>query len=1241
MLILAVSIIVLGALCALMGFLAKGGEEQPANAEPTCATCTGENAKCEQECMLEAAVKDIEYYDDEQLDRFQGRDSDSYDDDEVEEFADVMYTLKEDEVAGWNRSLILRNINFPNQLKDELIALLSKASVILAIVFVFVGIQGCSTQKNTSASRWWHGFNARYNTYFNGSQAYIEGSLEKENGNKDNYTEMLPLYYVGNKASRELGKSNFETAVTKAQKAIKQHSIKKRPQWTKSRKKTERDIEWLNRREYNPFLWKAWMLMGRSQFHTGAFDEAAATFSYMSRLYKTQPAIYGKARAWLAKCYIEQDWLYDAEDVIRNMSRDSIDWRARKEWDYTLADYYLRTGDLEQSVVYLRKVIRHEMRSKQRAREWYILGQVYAALGKGAEAYDAFRRCVRQNPPYELEFNARISMTEVLPHNQAKSKIGKLKAMARSDKNAEYLDQVYYAMGNVYLAEKDTMNAIAAYEKGNREATRSGIEKGVLLLHLGDLYWAVEKFGDARRCYGEAIGLLDKDRPDYEQLAERSKILDILAPHTDNIHLQDSLQSLAKMDEKERNAAIDRVIEALKKKEKEERLNKLEEEAQKNAAQGNVAGNTTQKTPQSPAFGKASTFYFYNPMAVQQGKQLFFRQWGKRENADDWQRANKTVVASASWDNEGDTGMDTDSVDVAGNDSIAAGDDMAEKADSAALDPHKREYYLAQIPFTEEQLAASNQILSDALFNAGVIFKDKLDNLPLSEKELKRLARDFPDFEKNDELYYHLFLLYSRKGEFSEAGIYRSLLAERYADSQWSKIVNDPNFADNMRYGTHKEDSLYAETYDAFKADDFVTVSRNSLISEKRYPLGGHRDKFLFVGGMTRLNQGDADSCLHAMERVVNEYPQSEVSPLAGMIINGVKAGRKLRGAKFDIANIWDYRSTVLTEDADTAVSFSPNPDEEFIFLMTYNPDSLNENQLLYSLAKYNFTSYLVRNFDIEIENFSDMHRLAVSGFRNFGEALVYARELYRNTSIMTIAKGSRNVVISRTNLPLLGAQFSYNDYDKFYSEHFAPLPRPSIAVLEEQTVSPEQYDPELTPDSGKKDDGEDEETPQATGEDGGIIVPEDVPAENESTEIVTDVATETPATEEAPNNDDGIIVPVEQPSQESGQPQEIPDSPSTEIKDDDTVREDSAGNEGVVATQPKENAAKTESPVNAVMEKVQQQNNGNTVRMDINSDILEIIDEDAVKNDAPSNSGNVSKEPVEDDDEYFDFDGF
>lgn len=137
--------------------------------------------------------------------------------------------------------------------------------LLLAITGVMV-ITACSTEKNTAKSRWWQAFNTRYNTYYNGTLAYIDGSLAKETGNKDNFTEIIPLYTVSNKASRELGKGEFDKAIEKAEKAIKLHSIKRKPEWTKNRRKTEKDLEWLNRKEYNPFLWKAWMLMGRSQF---------------------------------------------------------------------------------------------------------------------------------------------------------------------------------------------------------------------------------------------------------------------------------------------------------------------------------------------------------------------------------------------------------------------------------------------------------------------------------------------------------------------------------------------------------------------------------------------------------------------------------------------------------------------------------------------------------------------------------------------------------------------------------------------------------------------------------------------------------------------------------------------------------------------------------------------------------------------------------------------------------------
>ena len=235
-----------------------------------------------------------------------------------------------------------------------------------------------------------------------------------------------------------------------------------------------------------------------------------------------------------------------------------------------MANYYVKTKDYRQALPYVRKVIKHEHRKTQKARLWYLTGQMETELGHRDLAYKAYRRVISQNPPYEMEFNARIAQTEVMAKANSKKMIGKLKRMAASDKNKDYLDQVYYAIGNIYLMRNDTAQAIAAYEKGNEKATRSGIEKGVLLLRLGGLYWEMEKYNDAQRCYGEAIGLLDKDRPDYEELSRRSKVLDELVPFTDAVHLQDSLQALAKMPEKERNEAIDRVIEALKKKEKED-----------------------------------------------------------------------------------------------------------------------------------------------------------------------------------------------------------------------------------------------------------------------------------------------------------------------------------------------------------------------------------------------------------------------------------------------------------------------------------------------------------------------------------------------------------------------------------------------------------------------------------------------------------------------------------------------
>lgn len=969
----------------------------------------------------------------------------------------------------------------------------SRHIIPLLIAAIIVVATGCSTQKNTAKTRFWHSFKARYNTYYNGSLAYIDGSLEKENGNKDNFTEMLPLYTVSNKQSRELGKSNFDRAIEKCQKTIKLHSIKRRPEWTKNRRKTEKDIEWLSRREYNPFLWRAWLLMGRSQFYKGAFDEAASTFAYMGRLYQTQPAIYAKSRAWLAKSYIEEGWLYDAEDVIRGMERDSIHWSARKEWDYTYADYYIHTGDYAKAVPYLRRVIKHEMRRKQRAREWYLMGQLQAALGNKAEALKAYKKVVRQNPPYEIEFNARIAMTEVLSGAQSKKMIGRLKRMAASDKNKDYLDQVYYALGNIYMARQDTANAISSYERGAAKATRSGIEKGVLMLRLGDIYWDMERYGDAQRCYGEAIGMLDKERKDYEQLSNRSKVLDQLVPYTDAVQLQDSLQELARMPEAERNAAIDRTINELKRKEREERRKQQEEDAQQTISQNsgnNAAQNNRPNAAQQNQQNANALWYFYNPMAVSQGKAAFEKLWGKRENADNWQRINKTVVATMQDEPE----MSQEQLDSIAH-AEAVADSLAQIADSAQNDPHRREYYLAQIPFTKEQVDASNKVIEDGLFNSGVIFKDKLDNLPLAEKQLTRLVSAYTDYERLADAYYHLYLLYMRKGDAPTADTYVARLKKEYPENEWTILLSDPHFVENARFGAAVEDSLYASTYDAFKAARYKEVAANVKVSTQRFPLGANRDKFVFIGGLGKLNEGDADGCLKDMKTVVEKYPQSGVATMAGMIVKGVGEGRKLRGGQFDLAGVWDRRTVVLRDSDSTAVrQLSDDRNAAFVYTIVYRPDSVDENKLLFELARYNFTSYMVRNFEIGVEDADGLHRMTVSGFRNYDEALQYARQLHAQTSVARLIGNNRTYVISEPNLSLLGRQYSYTDYEKFYAKHFAPLKTSTEPLLTEPDfIAPAKPNNEDEPQ-------DDFDTPSADTLNNTNVMLEDTPADTNNT---------------------------------------------------------------------------------------------------------------------------------------------
>ena len=125
---IVLSLVVLGVVAAIAGYfrerklrkmLERGEITEMPEAREIPEECCGQHETCERDSLLAAVSKQIEYYDDEELDRFKGVEADAYDDEAINELSEVLYTLREVEVAGWLRSLQLRGINLPDALKDE------------------------------------------------------------------------------------------------------------------------------------------------------------------------------------------------------------------------------------------------------------------------------------------------------------------------------------------------------------------------------------------------------------------------------------------------------------------------------------------------------------------------------------------------------------------------------------------------------------------------------------------------------------------------------------------------------------------------------------------------------------------------------------------------------------------------------------------------------------------------------------------------------------------------------------------------------------------------------------------------------------------------------------------------------------------------------------------------------------------------------------------------------------------
>ena len=289
----------------------------------------------------------------------------------------------------------------------------------------------CSTKKNTKASRFYHAFTSRYNIYFNGKTSFDEALLSMQNGYKESYSDMILMYPISAQPKEKQNTGGpFDRAIEKSNKAIKLHSIKAKPPKKAGWRNDPKQRAWQEQEEYNPFLKICWLLMGQAQFYNADFLQASATFSYIARHYAHDEEVVAEARLWQARCYSEMDWFYEAEDILGKLNTNGIPKKQLNQYAAVYADYLVKNKQFEEAVPYFKTAIKAEKNRRQRSRMKYLLGQIYTELEQNGLAYQMFGQVIKANPPYELEFAARIRQTEVFTGGNYQKVVKKLQRMA-------------------------------------------------------------------------------------------------------------------------------------------------------------------------------------------------------------------------------------------------------------------------------------------------------------------------------------------------------------------------------------------------------------------------------------------------------------------------------------------------------------------------------------------------------------------------------------------------------------------------------------------------------------------------------------------------------------------------------------------------------------------------------------------------------------------------------------------
>jgi len=881
------------------------------------------------------------------------------------------------------------------------------AGFLIIILIGITSIYSCSTKKNTFTRRTYHNLTAHYNAYWNGNESFKEGLRTLDKNVKDNYTVVLPVYKYGNKQDAQSIFPNMDRAIEKSSKVIQRHSM------------------YFSRKEWVKWIDDSYLLIGKSYLYKKEFSSARRTFEFVTNRFSKEDSRY-EAELWLARTYNQNGEFEKAESMLDNLNssikKGTAPAKLEKEFVKVFANYYILQQKYGESIQYLERAIELSSRKKDKNRLRFILAQVYQELGELEQAADLYQLVIRKNPSYEMAFNAKINLAKTYDAKSSNRSmiVKKLNKMLKDDKNEEYRDQIYFALAEIYLKDNQLKKGIEFLTLSVSTSVSNDYQKAISSLKLAEIHFNQPDYSLAQAYYDTAMQFLPQEYPNYEEIKEKTEVLTDLIVNLQAIEVQDSLQRLANMPEEERNKIFDVIIKEIA--EEEARL--AEEERERRQSLSMLEQTNRQ---QNRSMQQSGSWYFSNPQSVSFGYSEFTKKWGRRKLEDLWRLSSKQIM---NFDEEED--------ELAENDSIPADSTVIAKE----TDPKKREFYLQDLPLTEEKIAESQAIIEEALYNMGYIYKDGLKDNEKSTESFEKLVEGFPENEHLLQVYYQLYKNWEEVPDLEKAEYYKNLIVRDFPESDYAKIIVDPNYNLVLEAQRNAAANLYQNTYQAFMNNQYYMVINNYNIAYEKYPDDKLISKFEFLKAMSLGKVQDLDTLAVSLQMLVDSFPNSEITPLAQDILARLRPDENgkivLEDKPIDGPGREISKPGQETEIMSSV--YATNPESVHFFMALVDASKININALKIRVSDFNTKYYKTSQLKINSIVFQgDIQIIIVGNFENAQKAMEYYDAVFNNSYINAQLPDFENNVfpISVDNYPIFYREKNIEEYLKFFKHNY------------------------------------------------------------------------------------------------------------------------------------------------------------------------------------------------------------